>query len=347
MVTENGYRPNVTPNALVLSRPDGFSGAVLASVVLKPAREALPNTRIFLLIHKKFAPLYVNHPDLTGILTFSEESTPEEIAAHFKKQKIDALAHLEYSELVAKAAALAGVRETSAFERQCGGSAKYEILDSAMHRTSHEAFHNFEVLEPFGIAVARRPLLNLSVHADACAEAFRKLEKYGIVKGMEYAVFCLDPNRLEHCVDASVFAKAAEWLNQNTKMPVVVLGDKGFSDKDFLRFCNESHGANVVDLRGETTSAETAHLLKAARLCLTGENAHAYLASAMDCPVITLFVDFSAGRWFPLGYLSTNVFTGAQRFPLEPRSFYNFRASRAFGHGKIASALEFSLALKK
>ncbi len=348
MVTENGFRPDVLPSALVISRPENFSDSVLASVVLKPARKTLPaETKIFLLVHKRFAPLYVNHPDLDGIFAYSEETTAEELATHFKKRKIDALAHLEYSELVAKAAEFAGVKETSAFERQCGGNAKYEILDSLSHRVNHEVFHNFEVLAPFGIAIDRNPRLNLSVHADALKEAFAKIEKYGMKLGAQYAVFCLDPNRVGHSVDASIFAKLAEWLNKNTGMPVLVLGSVGKSNADFLRFCSESHGAMIIDLRGETTPAEDAQLLKEARLCITGENAHAYLAAAMNCPAITLFVDFSAGRWFPLGYFSTNVFTGATRFPFEPLWFYNRRASRAFSKKKIASALKFSLALKE
>ena len=345
MVTEAGLRQDIKPKALVISRPDSLYDVVLASVVLAPVRAVLPKTRIFLLVDEKFAALFVNHPQLDGIFTIAPDTTAESLANNFKKQKIDALAHLEFSPLVSAAAKLAGIRYTSAFETEDGGDASLEILDSENHRESHAAFHNFEVLAPFGVSEPTRPKIDLSVHADAEREAFEKLRKYDVEPGTDYAVFCLDSNQAGHEIHASVFARTAGWISRNSPMPILVLGDPEKS-KNFLKFCISSHGAHILDFRGKTTPAEDAWLIKSARFCFSGENAHAYLAAATACPLIALFVDFSAGRWFPLGHLSTNIFTGAHRFPFEPRWLYNLRASRTFQISKIASALKFSLALK-
>ncbi len=347
MVTENGNRPNVVPEALVNSRPDALSGAILASSVLFSARKSLPKTRIFLLVQKKFAALYVNHPALDGIFTISPETNPEELASNFRKQKIDALAHLKFSETVAKAVEIAGIREISAFENESRGNAKFEILRAQKSRERHEIFQNFEVLSPFGVVPEEKPKISLSVYGEARFEAFQKVKKYFVPEGENFAIFCLDPNRENHGVAPEVFAEAASWLSKNEKMPILVVGESEKTNREFLKFCSKSHGAHIIDLRGETSAAETAQLLKSARICLSAENAFSLLAATMNCPNITLFVDFSESRWMQQNYFSTNIFTGARRFIFEPKRFYERRAAKSFKHEKIAAALRFSLALKE
>lgn len=348
MVNSTEAVPEIKPKALVIARPDDFASAILASTVLNPAREALPETRIFLLIHKKYATLYVDHPALDGIFTISEDSTAEELAAHFKKQKIEAIAHLAFSQKVADAAKLAGVQISVAEEGEHDGSVSLEILKPKARRYGkHPAFRNFDILRPFGVAVPEHPEISLSVYQEAHKEIFQEIGKqYGLAEGSDYAVFSLDRNRCGHQISASVFSKAAEWLTRFAGIPIFVLGEPSHSE-NFLRFSRNSHGAHVIDLRGKTTPAEDAWLLDNARICFSGENAYAYLAAAMDCPLIALFVDFSDERWFPLGHLATNIFTGAHRLPFEPTCLYNSRASRSFKIEKIASALSFSLSLRK
>lgn len=345
MVASTEAFPEIKPKTLVIARPDDFASAVLASAVLAPTRKALPQTRIFLLIHAKYAPLYVDHPALDGIFTISDDSTPEELAAHFKKQKVEAIAHLTFSQKVADAAKLAGVPISIAEKGEHDGSVSMEILRSKSDTTRHPAFRNFDLLCPFGVAAPEHPEISLSVYRDAHREIFGEIGKqYGLANQSDYAVFCLDSNRQGHPIAASVFSKTAEWLTRFAGMPIIVLGNPSHSE-NFLRFSRNSHGAHIIDLRGKTSSAEDAWLIHNARVCLSGENAYAYLAVAMNCPLIALFVDFSDEGWFPLGHLSTNIFTGAHRFPCEPEWLYNYRASRAFKIEKIASALRFSLAL--
>lgn len=345
MVVSPESYPEIKPKTLVISRPDDFASAVLASVILEPTRKALPHTRIFLLIHEKYAPLYVDHPFLDGIFTVSEDSTAEELAAHLKKQKIEALVHLAFSRKVADAAKIAGVPIRIASEEEHDGNVSLEILRPRGRDGKHPAFRNFDFMCPFGVVVPENPKTCLSVYPEAKKEIFDVIGKqYGLFGKSDYAVFSLDPNRRGHRVSTSVFSGTAEWLTRFAEIPILVLGDPEYSE-DFLRFSRNSHGAHIIDLRGKTSSAEDAWLVRNARVCFSGENAYAYLAAAMSCPQIALFIDFSDERWFPLGPLSTNIFTGAHRWPLEPARLYNYRASRSFKIGKIASAMRFSLAL--
>lgn len=353
MVTADSstFAEDISPNVLVLSRPDGFADVVLASAVLDPVRKTLPNTKIFLLIREKFAGLFCNHPALDGLILFDEDEGLRALAKKLKAAEAEALAHLEYSSFVADAAKLAKIRYVAAFERDADANhddgVSLEIIPSDRYKENHEAFSNFEVLAPFGVPESDKPHLNISPNPLEKETALARLAQYGFA-GTDYAVFNLDCNAQGHFVDAAVFSKAACWLRENAEMPIVVLGEKSAgSTERFLRFCRMTHGVPILDLRGQTTPAETAWLLNGARLCLSGENACAYLAAAMHCPLVALFVDFSSGRWFPLGHLTTNVFTGAHRFCLEPIAFYNRRASRAFSEAKMASALQFALALKE
>lgn len=352
MVTADNatFAKDISPEVLVLSRPDGFSDVVLASAVLEPVRRTLPKTKIFLLVRSAFAGLFRNHPSIDGLILFDEKSSLRDLAKKLRAVHADALAHLAYSEFVADAARIAKIRDVAAFERDADddpdGGVTLEVIPSARHREIHEAFFNFEVLSPFGVPEIDKPRLNIVPDEDERAPALAKLAEYGIA-GTDYAVFCLDSNPQGHFVDAAVFSRAADWLRDHAAMPIVVLGEKtDDTTVRFLRFCRRTHGSPILDLRGQTTPAETAWILAGARLCLAGEDACAYLAAAMRCPLIALFVDFSSGRWFPLGHLTTNIFTGAHRFFLEPVSLYNRRASRAFSKGKMASAMQFALALK-
>lgn len=346
MVKETEAVPAIRPKTLVISRPDDFASAVLVSAVLEPTRKALPETRIYLLIQEKFAPLYVAHPSLDGIFTISDTSTPEELAAHFRKQKVDAVVHLAFSEKVSAAVDLAKVPLSIATAGEHDGSVSLEIVTPKSQAVKHAAFRNFNLLHPLGVFPPEHPEIELSVYPEAQKEAFGELEKsYGITSESDYAVFSLDANYCGHRIDASVFAKTAEWLTRFSEMPILVLG-KPDKSGSFLRFSRNSHGAHIIDLRGKTTPAEAAWIIRSARFCFSGENAYAYLSVAMKCPLIALFVDFTAERWFPLGRFSTNIFTGARSLPLEPKFIYDYRASRSFKIEKIASALRFSLALK-
>lgn len=353
MVTADNstFVADISTDVLVLSRPDGYSGVVLASSVLDSVRKALPNTKIYLLLREEFAGIFHNHPSVDGLIFIDEAAGLRDLAKKLRAVNADALAHLAYSEFVADAAKLAKIRNVAAFETDADadrdGGVTLEVIPSARHAEIHEAFFNFEVLAPFGIPECEKPHLNIVPDPAAKTSAFDKLAQYGISE-MRYAVFCLDRNAQGHYVDAGVFSRAAVWIRDHAEMPIVVVGEKTDADNArFLKFCRMTHGVHILDLRGQTSAAESAWILGGARFCLSGETVYSYLASAMACPQIALFVDFSSGRWFPLGHLTTNIFTGAHRYFFEPVWLYNRRASRGFSAEKIATALQFVLALKE
>lgn len=353
MVTADNstFAEDISPDVLVLSRPDNFSDVVLASAVLDPVRKALPKAKIYLLIRERFAGIFHRHPAIDGLIFLDENETVRSLAKKLKAVNADALAHLAYSELVADAAKVAKIRNVAAFESDADadrdGGVTLEVIPSERHREIHEAFFNFEVLAPFGVPETDKPVLNISPDPSGKTTALERLARYGISES-SYAVFCLDANSHGHYVDASVFSNAAVWLRENAEMPIVVLGEKSDDDTArFLSFCRMTHGVQILDLRGQVSAAEMAWLLAGARFCLTGETVCSYLASAVACPQVALFVEFSSGRWFPLGHLTTNIFTGAHRLFFEPISVYNRRASQAFSAEKVASALQFVLALKE
>jgi len=351
MVNDNDRLPAV-PRVLVLSRPDDFASVVLASSVLAPAKKALPDTEIFLLVREEFAGIFYEHPALSGVIAWEKSDDENSLAKKLTAVHADTIAHLAFSKTVANAAKLADIRRTVAFERDAknivgndGELVKIHNPDDALH----EAFFNFKILAPFGVLENKKPDLSVSPAPDAKISAQEKLGKYGLA-GTAYAVFCLDADSRGNAVAPAVFSRAADCLRKLAgETTVLVLGNKNpETDARYLKFCRATHGADVLDLRGQTSAAESAWILAGAQLCLTGENACAYLAAAGNCPLaVALFSDFSDNRWFPLGHLTTNIFTSAHRRFLEPRAFYYRRAANAFSSEKISSALQFLLALKE
>lgn len=338
---------NAAPRSLVLSSPGDLASALLASAVLAPARAALPNTKIFLLVQEKFAGIFKNHRAIDGLVLFSETDDADALAKKFSDIAADALAHLDFSKTVADAAALAKIPRCVAFANAKHASVSTEI--PLPPRQLHEAFYNFKLLAPFGIDECKNPKLDIAPDPAAKASAAGKLAEYGI-SGTNYAVFCLDADARGNAVAPAVFSRAAKCLRELAdEMPLLIIGEKtAAADARYLRFCRATHGSVVLDLRGQTSPEEAAWILAAARLCFSGENAAAYLASAENCPLaLALLEDFSDNRWFPLGYLTTDIFTGARRHFLEPKFFYYRRAANAFSSGKIADALQFLLALKE
>lgn len=340
----------VVPEVLVLSRPDELASVVLASAVLEPTRKALPNTKLYLLVREQFAGLFCDHPALDGIIFFDEKHGLRALVKQLKAVGADSLAHLSYSEFVSDAANLAKIRNVAALADDIGNDDKsgvtLEVTPSAGGNDAHEGFFNFEALVPFGVNVPDKPQMALSPDPAARETAHEKLAEYGIIE-TEYAVFCLDGNALRHYVAPAVFAHAADFLRK-IPLPIIVVGEKSQeSTMRFLDFCRKTHGTHIIDLRGRTSPEENAWILAEARLCFSGENACAYIAAAENCPLVALFVDFAGNRWFPLGYLTTNIFTGAHRKIYEPRALFNYRVSRAFGDAKIDSALQFALSLRE
>lgn len=349
---DNNRSPADAPAVLVLSRPDDFASVVLASAALFPTKNALPDTKIYLLVREEFAGLFHKHPALEGVIALEETDDEFSLAKKFSEIHADTVVHLAFSPIVYVGAKRAGVQHSVAFERDVKGIGESDPSLAKIPTPTedlHEAFFNFKILKHFGVTENEKPDLSVSLDPAAKISAHEKLGKYGIT-GSTYAVFCLDGDSHGNAVAPVVFSRAADCLRKlDGETTVLVIGEKNLkTDARYLRFCRSTHGADVLDLRGQTSPAEIAWILADARLCLTGENACAYLAAAENCPLaVALFSDFSDNRWFPLGHLTTNIFTSVHRRFFEPKSFYYRRAANAFSTEKISSALQFLLALKE
>ncbi|MCR5184038.1 MAG: hypothetical protein K6B46_04980 [Opitutales bacterium] len=359
MVEKSKSEPDIfeEPKALMLSCPGDLLTTIWISVLLKPLKKKLAGTRIYLLVKEANASIFNSHERLDGLLTINEETKVEDLTLYLKRLQIDTVVHIVYNQLLSAAALSAGIKNTIAFKgKTTDVVASCLVPETDDFSNEHPVFHAFRLLEPLGVTVPveQEIRLDLSISDSERVDLLEKLKRYDINFDSHYAVICLDAGRSGHFIDARIFAKAAKYLHGiKMDLPVILVSFEGKNPKASRRmidFVGHASGINLVnfsllaDQKNKLSPAQVSELLKHAHICISADNAVAYLADFVSCPLVTLLVDFPEYRHYPRSVKSELVYTSAQKIPfIEPRGIFHWRASQSFSLLKIRDAIDYVL----
>lgn len=353
------------PKSLLLSCPGGILPTIWMSAVFEPLKKTLAETRIFLLVDKKNASVFNDHPLLDGLFAVGAETRDEEIAQYFKRLQIDVVAHVVFDERVARAAETCKIQNIVAFEDRKKITDKNAFVaerseeEKKEFRRQHPVFAAFDLLKPLGLCVPEKSAFKLSLSvSDSERHGLRdKLKDFDMTFDSRYAVICLDTGRNGHTIDPKIFAKVAKYMHgQKKDLPILLATLEKESLKTsgrMLDFTSAAPGINLMSFmqdeqNGALSPAQATELLKHADICITGDNAISYLADFVGCPLVTLVVDTPEERHFPRSVKAETVYTSAQKFFFfEPRGFFHWRASHSFSFAKICDAIDYVSSFEK
>ena len=105
------------PSRILVRAVNWLGDAVMTTPALARLRERYPSAHITLLTHEKLADLWLHHPSLNEILTFSPGATPWSVARRLRKENFGLALVLPYSHRSALEVALARIPRRVGYSR--------------------------------------------------------------------------------------------------------------------------------------------------------------------------------------------------------------------------------------
>ncbi len=316
---------------LLLSRPDRIGDVVITTSCLKVIHDVYPDLEIYFLVNEPLIPLLSDHPLLSGIISLPDRSENPNHSIPFLRDKIlnlnpDCIIHFNHDPIVAAAAYKANIPYRLGHrQKKHNAWLTHTIPDRRKEGLQHEAEYNLDLLNPLHISPPHKlePWLSPEPINDA-----RLLELLPWWRSnCPFAVFHISAHASKARIPANIFAGLTPWLIDELDYHLVLIGSESDdpAKKSFLKLIGNRLSEKVSDLTGITHLGETARVLNEARFLLSRDSGPAHLATAVNCPAVTLIGPLgrklASTRWRPLGSSAKII-----EKPLSPRLWETTRA---------------------
>ncbi|WP_224982441.1 glycosyltransferase family 9 protein [Geomonas agri] len=279
----------VAPGSALIIRPGGIGDAVLLIPMLRALQDAYPLYRIDILAERRNSAAFEFSPGLHAVHCYDE---PGELRAVLKNRYDLVIDTEQWYRLSALVSRLIRCRRSIGFatnerKRLFTDAVPYDLGE-------YEAFSFFRLLAPLGIPAPGQiavPFLDIPAAAQERAGAL--LARLG-----EQPFVAIFPG-------ASVQRK--EWGGVRFRQvaasvalaghATVVVGGK--EDDDVADAIARATGA--INLAGRTSLAETAAVIAAAKVLLTGDSGLLHIAAGLGTRTLSLFGPSDAVKWAPKG----------------------------------------------
>ncbi|WP_224962338.1 glycosyltransferase family 9 protein [Geomonas subterranea] len=277
------------PGSVLVIRPGGIGDAILLIPALRALQGAYPSCRIEILAEKRNAAAFDFCPGLHAVYRYDE---PGELRAVLRGRYDLVIDTEQWYRLSALVARLVRGRRSIGFatnerKRLFSDPVPYDMKE-------YEPFSFFRLLAPLGIEAPA----GLAVPFLELPPAARERASHLLARLGEQPFAAIFPG-------ASVPRK--EWGGARFRQvaasvalaghAVVVVG--GNDDDDVADAIARATGA--VNLAGRTSLVETAAVIGAAKVLLTGDSGLLHIAAGLGTPALSLFGPSDPAKWAPKG----------------------------------------------
>lgn len=296
---------------LLLSRPDRIGDVVITTSCLKVIHDVYPHLKLYFLVNESLIPLFNDHPLLAGLIPLPDHDKDPNHSIILLKDEIqnlnpDCIVHFNYDPVVATAAYKANIPyRLGHWTKKRNTWLTHAITDRRKEGLQHEAEYNLDLLNPLHIY----PPLNLKpwlspkpVHDTRLFELLPWWRP-----NCPFAVFHISAHASKARIPPSIFAGITPWLVDELNYHIVLIGSEKNDPgkKSFLQLIGDRLSKKVSDLTNIIHLGETARILKEAHFLFSRDSGPAHLASAVNCPALTLIGPLgkrsASTRWSPLG----------------------------------------------
>lgn len=345
---------------IILSRPDRVGDVIISSACLAAVKAHHPEAPLYLLVKKAMWPLFEGHPLLAGLLEafdFEQLRRPEsrwrlvepEKLVERQLREIDAgaIVQLQPDHSITCAAVEVGIPVRLGYSRPHWGSqAQTQSLPDLRQRGGqHERDFCFDVLglPPLEVRRDSQAMPSLGPNLVIPDSLREKLPagRFAAVNPGAYSENLRWP--------VEMFGELCVRLQIELGLSIVVIGTSR-EDRSVARLL--ARIGDAICVAGETNLAELGGLLRLAAVHISRDTGTAHLASAVGCPVVTLFgrtaPEYGPERWRPLGpgpvqLVVTDV--GPKRwFGFEPTKVYWRRGFARLSVERVFEAVKKALA---
>jgi len=293
---------------ILIVRTDRIGDVVLTTPSIRALHDAFPEARISLLV----APLTRDLVDgLEGVdEVLVDDRKGEHRGLNGYRTLIRQLKNREYDLAVVYhtkkrtnlLCALAGIPRRIGYKNdKLGILLTDRLIDQRYEGEKHEAQYCLSVLAPLGVLTDD---LTTKIALQSQAEQWAEQRIKSLNISGKPLLVALHPGA--SCptkrwpIDR--FTRLARLMQENFPVTLVLIGgkDETWSAEDFVQQCPRE----VIDLKGQTSVAQMASLLKRCSLLVSNDSGPVHVAAAEETPVVSIFTRDQPGinptRWRPL-----------------------------------------------
>lgn len=286
------------PRSILVVCTQRIGDVLLSTPIARSLKAAWPEAAIDYLVLPGTQGVLAGNPDIRNVLAFPQRVRWPEKIRQFRRirRKYDlavAAMPTDRARLFAWAAAPRAVGFTTPEE---AGWLKRHLLDASVpfdNLDTHTVSMGLQLLAPLGIpAIA-------AVQPPRCAPAHwaMRRQELGIGEG-GYAVVHPNPKFRYKMWDSGKWVELIDWLHRQS-LPVLLTGSGDPAEAAYVEAIAAAAPHACRSLAGRLTLAETAELLKNARLYVGPDTAVTHLAAACGTPTVALFGPSNPVKWGP------------------------------------------------
>jgi heptosyltransferase II len=293
---------------ILIVRTDRIGDVVLTTPVFKALRTAYPSSRISVLVTPLTAELVEDNPYIDEVLTDDRKGRHKgflgllHLARDIRRRNFDTAFIYHTKRRYNLACFLAGILNRFGYQNdKFGFLLNRPVKDTRQLGLKHEAEYCLDLLKEAGVKPNGVDVF-ISANKEAEVWAANWFKDNNLTPGAVIAIHAgaSDSTRLW---PAASYGQLINALTSRFPYKVLLIGGNDMTDiaQNVLR---NTH-ADVLNLIGQVSVAQTASILRRCRLMISGDSGPMHVGSGVGLPVICLFLRNQPGinpqRWRPLG----------------------------------------------
>lgn len=297
---------------ILIIKLSAIGDVIHALPVSRALKECYPNATITWIVEKPAYDLLTNNPDVDDIILFEKPKFKSIKGAithgpglikMLRSQRFDLVLDLQG---LFKSAALAYAADAPQRLGYCNMREISNVVSKPVvgsNAQGHVVERYLDVVRFLGCKVTK-PDFVINVTGEEAASAYQKAEREGFNLNSQYIVLAPGTNWATKCWPTRHFGALADCVGQEGLIPVLIGGANERSLADSIR---QFSSLPVVDLVGQTTLKELAHIIRGAKAYVGGDTGTMHLAAAVNTPVVAMFGPTDPVRNGPYSEIATTI----------------------------------------
>jgi len=305
---------------VLVTRTDRLGDLVLSTPVFEALRRKFPKALISALVFQENREVVEGNPHINEVILYDKKGREKglwgqaRLAFKLGAQKFDLVIHLHATNRMHLLTWAAGIPRRLGWRRKCAWALTHSFPDVKKEGLKHEAFYNFDLLEPLEIYAQAG---KIRAYVPRNEKNRRSLDELLAHRGLHtkkpWVVFNPAASCPSKIWPAERFAELADQIQTRYAVECLVIGTRG--DRALTERMIKAAKAPIHDLSGSLSIGTLAELLSRTGLLISNDSGPVHLANAVGAPVISIFGRNQAGlsplRWGPLDPSSRVVWKDA------------------------------------
>jgi len=294
---------------ILVTRTDRLGDLVLSTPVFEALRRKFPEAWISALVFQENREVVEGNPYINEVILYDKKGREKRLwgqarlALRLMACQFDLVIHLHATNRMHLLTFVAGIPRRLGWNRKCAWALTHSFTDVKKEGLKHEAFYNFDLLEPLEIYAEPG---KVRAHFPLNEKNKRSLDEFlaqrGLEAGKPWVVLSPSASCPSKVWPAERFAELADKISQSYGAECIVIGaraDRGFTERVIQTAKQPLH-----DFSGRLSLGMLGELLSRSALLVSNDSGPVHVANAVGTPVISIFGRKQAGlsplRWGPL-----------------------------------------------